>query len=51
LLRKPLRLPRCLRRGGMSVMAGGYYRLCEHCTQQITAIGGVVTTPPRTLVL
>ena len=28
-----------------------YYRLCEHCAQQIMALGGVVTQPPRTLVL
>jgi CRISPR-associated protein Cas2 len=28
-----------------------YYRLCEPCAQQIMALGGIVTRPPRTLVL
>jgi CRISPR-associated protein Cas2 len=28
-----------------------YYRLCEPCERQIMALGGVVTQPPRTLVL
>jgi CRISPR-associated protein Cas2 len=28
-----------------------YYHLCERCEQHVVAIGGVVTTSPRTLVV
>ena len=28
-----------------------YYRLCEHCEQQVMVLGGTVTQPPGTLVI
>ena len=28
-----------------------YYRLCEHCEQEVMVIGGTVTQPSRTLVV
>jgi CRISPR-associated protein Cas2 len=28
-----------------------YYRLCEHCEEQIVALGGIVTQPMQTRVI